>query len=403
MRGMRAPFFMNFFAPCPRGLETLLATELHTQKARNIQIAGGGVKFSGTLETAYRVNLHSRIASRVFLHITQGPYRTEDDIYAIAHSCDWLQWFDADTTLRVDVTGNRCPLRSLDFLTLRIKDAICDYYREQTEQRPDVDTRAPKMHVQAFVNAETCTLYLDLSGEPLFKRGWRLEKGDAPLRENLAAGILQLAGWTPDQALLDPMCGSGTFAIEAALMALQIAPGIQRHFAFEGMRNFDAVAWEKIRAQALKQQRTPQQCNPPLQIFASDISLSLIPIVHANLERALGAAASCVQVKQVDVLDLKKPAEHGILLCNPPYGERMQVQGRQGQQSADPALFFKAFSDTLKQQFASWRACLLTSDLDLPKQMRLKPSKRTPLFNGALECRLFEFEMVAGSNRKPKE
>lgn len=394
---------LDFFAPCPRGLESLLAEELQAQKARSIETTGGGVKFRGSLETAYRVNLYSRLASRVFLHVKQGPYRNEEDIYAIAHGCDWLQWFDADTTLRVDVTGNRCPLRSLDFLTLRIKDAICDYYREHTDQRPDIDTRAPKMHVQAFVNAETCTLYLDLSGEPLFKRGWRLEKGDAPLRENLAAGILQLSGWTPDQALLDPMCGSGTFVIEAAQMALHIAPGIHRHFAFEGMRNFDSTLWKKLREQALQQQRTPQQCNPPLQIFASDISLNLIPIIQANLERALGAAASCVQIKQIDALDLKKPTEQGVLLCNPPYGERMEVRGRQSVQNADPAAFFKAFSDTLKQQFSGWRACLLTADLELPKQMRLKPSKRTPLFNGALECRLFMFEMVAGSNRKPEK
>jgi putative N6-adenine-specific DNA methylase len=166
------------------------------------------------------------------------------------------------------------------------------------------------------------------------------------------------------------------------------------------MRNFEAQTWEKVRKQALKQQRTPAQCNPPLQIFASDISLNLIAIAQANLERALGEYAQHIQLKQIDALDLKKPANGGVLICNPPYGERMQVQGRQGNESGDPALFFKAFSDMLKQQFSGWRAYILTSDMELPKQMRLKPSKRTPLFNGALECRLFEFQMVAGSNRK---
>ncbi len=397
---------LDFFAPCPRGLEDCLVQELQVQRAKNIQAAAGGVKFRGKLDTAYRANLHSRIASRVLLLIAQAPYRSEEDIYQLAAQQPWLQWFGADTTLRVDVTGNRCPLRSLDFVTLRIKDGICDYYRNETGVRPDIDTRSPRMHVQAFVNADTCTLYLDLSGEPLFKRGWRLEKGEAPLRENLAAGILMLSGWKPEQPLLDPMCGSGTIAIEAAQMALRIAPGSQRHFAFEAMQNFDAALWQKIQDEAQAQQRAPDST---LKIFASDISLNLIPVIRANLERALGAHAGCVQVKQIDALDLKKPAEAGVLVCNPPYGERLGVQGRmggrqtpegEGSEGSDDTAFFKALSDMLKQQFAGWRAYLLTSDMELPKQMRLKPSKRTPLFNGALECRLFEFEMVEGSNRK---
>ncbi len=178
-------------------------------------------------------NLHSRLASRVLLKIAHRPYRSEQDIYALAVEQRWEQWFSANETLRVDVTAIKSPLRSLEFTTLRVKDAICDRLREVSGARPNIDTATPDVRVFAFLTATDCTLYLDTSGDPLFKRGWRLDKGAAPLRENLAAGILRLTGWSAGTPLHDPMCGSGTFLAEAAQVALDIAPGAERRFGFE--------------------------------------------------------------------------------------------------------------------------------------------------------------------------
>jgi len=204
-----------FFAPCPRGLEDVLVEELQELGLGSPQTVPGGVSFSGTWADAYRANLHSRIASRILWRIAEAPYRHEGDIFKLAADQPWERWFDIENTLRVDVTASRSPLRSLEFTTLRIKDAICDHFRRLCGERPSIDTVQPDVRVVAYVNSDAVVLYLDTSGEPLFKRGWRLDGGSAPLRENLAAGILRLAGWQPGEALFDPMCGSGTLIVEA--------------------------------------------------------------------------------------------------------------------------------------------------------------------------------------------
>src|SRR5258708_17198352 len=240
----------DFFVPCPRGLEAALASELAEIGARHLSGAPfeagaqvpGGVHFRGGWAAGMAANLHSRIASRVLLKIAHRPYRTEQDIYALALEQRWEQWFSANETLRVDVTAIKSPLRSLEFTTLRVKDAVCDRLREVSGARPSIDTADPDVRVFAFLTATDCTLYLDTSGDPLFKRGWRLSKGAAPLRENLAAGILRLSGWTPGAPLYDPMCGSGTFLAEAAQVALNIAPGPHRRFGSEQLKQHHANA-----------------------------------------------------------------------------------------------------------------------------------------------------------------
>ncbi|MEO8165119.1 MAG: class I SAM-dependent RNA methyltransferase, partial [Betaproteobacteria bacterium] len=240
----------RFFAPCPRGLEAVLAEELSALGAAAIATTEGGVGFAGALPLAYAANLHSRIASRILWQVGSGRYRTEEDIYRGTNAFDWPQWFDGAQTIRVNVAAVRSPLNSLDFITLRIKDAVCDRFRAQSGVRPNVDTAQPDVRIHAFLETDRFTLYLDTSGEPLFKRGARQSAGEAPLRENLAAGILKLAGWTPALTLLDPMCGSGTFLIEAMQMARGIAPGARRAFAFEKLRDFDAAAWAAIMSAA---------------------------------------------------------------------------------------------------------------------------------------------------------
>jgi putative N6-adenine-specific DNA methylase len=417
----------EFFAPCPRGLETALAAELAETAQRRLPPGAldvgaevpGGVHFRGNWAGGIAANLHSRIASRVLLKIAQRPYRSEQDIYALAREQRWEQWFSPNETLRIDITAIKSPLRSLEFATLRVKDAICDRMREKSGARPSIDTAYPDVRVFAFLTAGDCTLYLDTSGEPLFKRGWRLDKGAAPLRENLAAGILRLTGWTPGTPLYDPMCGSGTFLAEAAQVALDIAPGLTRSFGFERLKQFDSAAWRHLKSEANTARNAAQSKAGDLHIYGSDISDVMLEKARANFARAgLGA----VPLKQLDARNMTPPEDApGILVANPPYGERIEVRGRNARGEARPtardrdedgegfrraesdapdAEFFHALGDALKQRFTGWRAFVLTSDRKLPGQLRLRESAKTPLFNGALECRLFRFDLIAGSVRQ---
>ena len=386
---MNSPTKLKLFAPCPRGLESPLAAELGGIGAGAVQPVAGGVAFEGDTRIVYRANLESRIATRVLLRLFTLPYRSEEDVYRAAYEVDWPRRFDVGRSIRVYLTAQRCPLKSLDFLTLRIKDAVCDRFRSAGGSRPNVDTRAPDVRIHAFLDATQFTLYLDTSGEPLFKRGARAAQGEAPLKENLAAGILSLSGWQPGTALLDPMCGGGTFLVEAAQIALDIAPGAARGFGFERLADFDAALWTRLRAQA-EARRRPLV---PLPIHGSDLYGDTLKLAQANL-RAAGLEGA-VQLKQANALEISAPAASGVLVTNPPYGERMG-------ELEDMAAFYPKFGDALKQKFAGWNCYILSADMNLPKLMRLQVSKRTPLFNGALECRLFEYKIVAGSMRGPR-
>ena len=207
---------LRFFAPCPRGLEGVLEQELHDLGVPTTTKTDGGVGFQAPWSTMYWVNLKSHIASRVLWEVGQAPYRSEDDVYRAAYRLPWPDWFTPSQTIKVKVSARRCPLTSLDFITLRIKDAVCDKFMSVRHKRPSVDTHRPNIRLDAFLDESTVTFYLDTSGEPLFKRGHRVVSVEAPLRENLAAGLLRLAGWTSSDVLLDPMCGSGTIPLEAA-------------------------------------------------------------------------------------------------------------------------------------------------------------------------------------------
>ena len=390
----------SFFCPCPRGLEPALAEELADIAQQSTTLAvhntvPGGVHCSGTLPDAWRLNLHSRIASRVLLRIAQGRYANENDIYDLALAQAWENWFDVDCTIRVDLTAIKSPLKSLDFAALKIKDGACDHFREQFGKRPSVDTRTPDIRIAGFLDAHTFTLYLDTSGEPLFKRGWRDEKGDAPLRENLAAGLLRLAGWQPGMTLFDPMCGSGTILAEAAQSVLGIPPGLNRSFAFEKFRGFDAAAWQSMKA-AVKPNPAPAEP----KIFGSDISGDMIAMTRHNLLQA--GISFDIPLRQIEAQEVRPPCDTpGILLTNPPYGERIAVRGDRSVAPDERAVaFYSAFGTTLKQRFPGWKVFLFTADLGAPKMLRLKESRKTPLYNGAIECRLFRFDMVAGFNRR---
>ena len=376
----------TFFASCPRGLEQLLAEDLVAAGARDLKQIFGGVHFLADWPACYRANLHSRIATRILWRVAHAPYGNEEDIYRLALDTPWPKWFLAGQTIRVDVTAVKSPLKSVDFVTLRIKDAVCDRFRRDGGTRPSVDTRQPDVRVHGFINGDHCTLYLDISGAPLYQRGFRQKTVDAPLKENLAAGILRLSGWQPGVALLDPMCGSGTFLIEAAQMALRVAPGARRDFAFQRLRHFDPAAWKRL----LDAARAGEAAVEEAGIYGSDISPVAVRATLANLDRA--GLLPAVKLRTGDLLDIDAPAARGILVSNPPYGERVSDHD-------ELAEFYPLLGSALKRHFAGWNCYLISADTRLPKLVRLTPSRKTPLFNGALECRLYEFRMVAGSNR----
>ena len=375
-----------FFASCPRGLEGLLGEELAALGARGAEIVPGGVAFHGDWETCYRANLWSRLASRILWRIDAFDYAGEVDLYEGARAQDWPSHFLVESRLRVNVTAQKSPLKSLEFATLRIKDAVCDRFRDTLGARPSVDRAQPDIRVHVFLDARRAVLYLDTSGEALFKRGWRGSAGEAPLRENLAAGIIRLAGWRPDEPLLDPMCGSGTLLVEAAAMARGRAPGLKRAFGFEKLRHFDAALWRRLREEAAH----PAAQGKRPTLYGSDHDAKAIVATRRQL--AAAGVERWVTLEHCDVLDRHAPAAQGVLVANPPYGERL---------GSAQALerFYPKLGDALKRNFAGWRCHLFTSDLRLPKLIGLRPARRVPLYNGALECRLYEFDVVAGRHR----
>ncbi|MDX1374909.1 MAG: THUMP domain-containing protein [Burkholderiales bacterium] len=375
-----------FFASCPRGLEALLGEELKALGASAPQVVPGGVAFTGDWEACYRANLWSRLASRVLWRVGAFDYADEDDLYAGVRAQDWPSHFALSRSLRVNVTAQKSPLKSVEFATLRIKDAVCDRFRDALGARPNVDRARPDVRVHAFLDARRAVLYLDTSGDALFKRGWRGPAGEAPLRENLAAGIVCLTGWQPGEPLLDPMCGAGTLLVEAAAMARGRAPGLRRAFGFERLANFDRALWRRLHEDAA---RPAARGARPL-LSGRDRAARALAAARRNL--AAAGVERWVRLERCDVLERSAPAPQGVLVANPPYGERLG--------SAEAlARFYPALGDALKRNFAGWRCHLFTADLRLAKLIRLQPARRVPLYNGALECRLYEFDIVAGQHR----
>jgi len=374
----------RFFAPCPRGLEAALGEELGRLGAGDVAAVEGGVGFSGALELAYVANLESRLASRVLWKVGGGAYRDERELNALARAIDWPGHFRVDRTIRVDVAATRSPLRSLEFATLTVKDAVCDRFRDEQGKRPSVDKRAADVRVHAYLTEREATFYLDTSGEPLFKRGWRRDAEEAPLRENLAAGLIALSGWRPGTAFLDPMCGSGTIAIEAASIAADRAPGLARTFGFQKLAWFDGPTWQRTRQRAHDRVK-PAPASPA--VFASDRLAAAVAKTRANA--ALAQVAGHLAIGQADALERPAPAPAGVIVANPPYGIRLEDKAR-------VAAMYPRLGDALKARYAGWNAWLFSGDPALPKKIGLKAERRIPLWNGAIECRLYAYRIVAG-------
>ncbi len=374
------------FATTVRGLEELLAAELKELGAEEIKIVNAGMEFNASLSNIMVMNLNSRLASRIMIRLGYSGYRHEDDIYRLARKIEWLDWFHSGNSIKVATSAIQSPLKSLDFVTLKVKDAICDYFNEKVDSRPDVNKLEPDMRIYNFLTKDTVTIYLDTSGDTLFKRGYRRLKLEAPIRENLASGLIQLSGWQPDQAFYDPMCGSGTLAVEAIGIGLNLAPGLNRNFAFEKLANFDADNYQEIQIAAKKKENRERK----LKIYASDINRKAIEIARQNFQQI--KLEEYVEFSYGDFLSKRAPAESGVLLTNPPYGVRLEELDRLTE-------LYPRIGNTLKQNFANWSCYFFTADLRMPKLVRLKPSRKIPVYNGALECRLYEFKMVSGSNR----
>lgn len=375
------------FASCPQGLEEALTAELQALGYDKVKAGRAGCHFSTNWAGVMRANLYSRLATRILVQLSKAPVRTEDDILELARRTPWEQWFGPEHTLRVDTSAIRSPMQSLQYCNLRAKDGICDRLRDKEGERPSIDTVRPDARVHLFLDEDSATLYLDSTGEALFKRGWRLDKGAAPLRENLAAGMLALAGWDPSAPLLDPFCGSGTILIEAAWIALGIPPGIARPFGFERLRDHSPSYWSDLKDDA--RTRIATELEAPLMGY--DIDAGALKAARQNMKRARLAPEmihfECSDARQVMPPDTSRP---GWIVTNPPYGERLD--------DADDILW-QEWASHLKQHYDGWNVNVISSDLDLPRALRLKPRRRHPLFNGALDCRMFNFEMVSASYR----
>ena len=408
---------LQLFLPCAAGVEGFLADEVHALTGltgQDLLVGRGGVLVRSSWRDALLLNLHSRLAQRVLVQLGERPYRGEDDIYALAADVAWEIWFTLRQSFKVEVTAQHSPLKSLNFAALRVKDAVADRFRAKAGSRPNVETQWPDVRIHLHLTRELATVYIDTSGEPLFKRGWRVDKGDAPLKETLAAAMIAATGWDPlgeqPLPLYDPCCGSGTVLIEAAQMACRIAPGSQRRFAFEKLLPYQQHVWITIKNEAVSV--VTKSVTP---IFGSDVSHRMVDFAQRNAERA-GVAAS-VQLRGGDALQRLPPCEQpGVMLLNPPYGERIaaagsagrnarermgQVQraGRETAQTDDGVDFFAQLAAHWKRHYAGWQAWMLTPDLKLPGKMRLKESRRVPMWNGPIECRLLRFDLVAGSAR----
>jgi len=409
---------LQLFLPCAAGVEDYLAPEA-------LRITGlppgcvtkqrGGVAVRTSLNDAMRLNLYCRLAQRVLVLVSFTEYRNENDIYRAAMAVQWERWFTPKESIKIEVTAQHSPLTSLNFAALKVKDAVCDRFREVANGvRPNVDTQWPDVRIYAHLTTDNCSLYIDTSGEPLFKRGWREDKGDAPLKETLAAAMIAASGWADGDAdlqpLYDPCCGSGTIAIEAAQIACNIAAGSLRRFAFEKFVPFRHQVWADMKKEAAEAIVKPEPGQQAL-IYGSDVSHRMVDFAQRNAQRA--GVADVIEFRGGDALQRMPPIEGGgVMVLNPPYGERIGIGGVAGEgvqarygarelaETQDGGEFFSQLASHWKKNFSGWQAWVLTPDLKLPGKMRLKESRRVPMWNGPLECRLFKFDMVAGRMAK---
>ena len=380
---------MRFFATAAKGTEPLVAKELIATSAQNIRPTVGGVHFEGDLETLYRANLWLRTANRVLMPIAEFPCPTPHALYENARNVRWRDWMTVDGTFAVDCNCRDSQISHSHYAALKIKDAIVDEFRERTGRRPNVDRRHPAVQINAYIAKDRCVLSLDASGDRLHLRGYRQQTTDAPLRETLAAAIVGLVEWDSEGMFIDPMCGSGTIIIEAALKAMNYAPGLLRcgdaaagqvGFGLQRWRNFDRQLWRRLIEAAQEEIRE----KIPGRLLGYDISRPAIRIASENAKRV--GLERHLRFMRGDALKLSPRGHRGVIVCNLPYGERTG-------EAEELKSLYRGFGDVLKQRCKGYTAYLFTGNLKLAKWIGLRTAKRFTLYNGPIECRLLKYEL----------
>ncbi|MCC9168381.1 THUMP domain-containing class I SAM-dependent RNA methyltransferase [Pontibacter harenae] len=377
----------NMIATTLAGLEEVLAAELEALDLEYIKVANRAVTFSGNKRQLYEANLWCRTAIRILKPLRNFKARDEDDLYNQVQKVNWADYLDLDKTFAIDAVVSHSSFEHSLFVAQLTKDAIVDQFRKATGERPSVDRIRPDVRLNLHMHENMVTLSLDSSGDSLHRRGYRLQTNVAPLNEVLAAGIISLSGWDKKSTFIDPMCGSGTFLIEAALMAQNLAPGLYRRdpFAFESWKDYDESLFEMVwRTAEAKEKQAPQA-----EIIGYDIDADYVDAALKNIENA--GLAHVIKVEETDFFETKAPATEGVLVMNPPYNERIV--------SEDINLLYKNIGDTLKNNYQGYDAFVFTGNLDAAKSIGLRASRRTPLYNGSIDCRLLKYELYRGSRR----
>jgi putative N6-adenine-specific DNA methylase len=371
----------QFFATTAKGVEEVLAGELVRLGVAEVAIESGGVRFAGGMEAAYRANLWLRTASRVLMPLAEFACESPEELYQGVRTIPWTQYVTPSMTLAVDCNLRDSALTHSGFVALKTKDAIVDEVRDRCGTRPNIDTKDPDLRVNVRLFRNRCTLSLDCSGTPLDRRGYRLDRHEAPLKENLAAALVELSGWDGSVPFLDPMCGTGTIAIEAALKALRIPPGLLRAgFGFQRWPGFDRGLWERL----IEEAREGMLAQLPAPVLGSDISHSAVAMANENARRA--GVNELISLGRCEISELNPPPGPGILIFNPPYGKRL------GEEEELKPLY-KEIGDVMKKRCKGYTAYLFTGNLELAKSVGLKASRRIVLYNGPIECRLLKYEM----------
>lgn len=368
------------------GLEEILAKELSDIGASDIELLNRAVKYKADLAMLYKSNLHLRTALKILKPIASFTAFNEQQLYDGIKKIKWDEFITPDKTIAVDGTSNSEIFKHSKYIALKTKDAIVDQFREKYKIRPSVDVEDPDLQINVHITETYCTISLDSSGIHLGKRGYRQAQTMAPISETMAAGIILLSGWDKKSDFLDPMCGSGTFPIEAALIASNMAPGRQRHFAFEKWKDFDSTIWNKIKEDGEKQVVSFEG-----KITGRDIDTGAVRIAGHNAERA--DVNKMVTFEHKDFLQNDSITEKGIVIMNPPYGERLNEED-------EMIPFYKEIGTKLKHFYMGCDAWIISGNLDAIKFVGLKPSRKIKLFNGAIECRLHKYQMYQGSKRK---
>lgn len=371
----------NLTAKTFSGLEYVLADELRSIGAKNIKPGNRATYFEGDLKTIYSANYYLRTALRILKEIKVFQFKNVDQFYLLCKRIKWSEFLNVDHSFVINSTViNSRDFRNSMFASLKVKDALVDSFREATGKRPSVDTENPDVIFDVHINKNSCTLSIDSSGESLHKRGYRVIQGDAPLNEVLAAGMIRLSGWTGKTDFIDPMCGSGTLPVEAALIAQNIPAGkFRKEYAFETWKEHDPLLWEEVKTSAIKKDFEGK-------IYASDISAGNLLNAQTNARRAL--VFNKIQFKACDMRDLNLETKNATIIINPPYGERLKERDLSG--------LYAMIGERLKHQFHGNEAWLLTSSTDSMKHVGLKPTEKFDLYNGALLCKFNRYRLFSG-------